>query len=269
MKASGRILPESDILFLLETVLPERTDREQLVAVVREDPDFLEALLRHEQVFQRLLGDEETLLHVSPYLFFSVLLRQARRDMGGAAYTLERRQHQRVAIFDAPQAAQLLDRQPVRDYLAEMLASFTRTQSMTRRVRVRKGVWRRLRFNDLDVDSLIHYAGAIDEGERFEVYKRIADVCLFLAGMFPEYVESQYRYPWSGALRPGRRRAMEDYEREGRAFYGLAASSREAQAAHLAPALAVLARDFQLAEKPLAFLAQHYLRMRKNQLFEL
>ncbi len=269
MEASDRILPAGDILFLLETVLPERTDREQLVAVVREDPDFLEALLTHERVLQRLLGDDETLLNVSPYLFFSVLLRRARRDMEGAAYTLERRQHQRVAIFDAPQAARLLDERPVRDYLAEMLASFTRTQSVTRRVRVRKGVWRRLRFSDLDVDSLIRYAGAVEEGERFAVYRRIADVCLFMAGMFPEYVESQYRYPWSGALRPGRRRAMEDYEREGRAFYGLAAGRQEAYAARLAPALAALARDFQLAEKPLAFLAQRYLQMRKNQLFEL
>lgn len=272
MEAMERLLSDSDILYLVETVLGERSDVERVVRVVRDDPDFVEALLSHERVFERLAGDEEIVLKVSPHLFFSVLLRRARQDLEAASYTVERRQRQRVALFDARQAAKLLADRPIRDYLADMLASFTRVQSFTRRVRVRKGVWRKQRFNDLDIDSLIRVASAIDEEYRFAAYKRIADVCLFLAGVFPEYIESQQRYPFSGALRPARgrvRRSIEDYEREGRAFYGLAAGHPQARGAELSAPLSALAENFQLAEKPLSFLSEHYLRMRKHKLFEL
>jgi hypothetical protein len=262
---------EGDILFLLETVLPERDDRAQLVGLVRDDADFVEALLGHDRVFERLTGDDEVLLKVTPQLFFAVLLRRARRDLDVAAYTLERRQGQRVALFDTRQAARLLEDRSLQDYLAAMLASFTRVHSATWRVRVRKGVWRRQRFNDLDVDSLIRYGGAVEEEQRFEVYRRIGDVCLFLAGMFPEYIESRRRYALSGAPRPafgGLRRSIEDYEREGRAFYGRAAGHSAARSAGLSAALGSLAEHFQLAEKPLSFLSEHYLQMRKNALFD-
>lgn len=268
VEATGSLLTDSDIRFLVQTVLPGRADSEQVVALVRDDPEFVEALLGHERVFERLAGDEEMVLKVSPYLYFSVLLRRVRQDLRVESYTYERRQHQRVAIFDAGQAAELLAGRPVRDYLAGMLASFTRMHGFTRRVRVRKGIWRRQRVNDLDIDSLVRYAGGLDEEQRFEVYKRIADVCLFMTGMFPEHIESRSRY-LLGVLRPQGRRSIEDYEREGRAFYGLAAGHRGARAGHLSAALSTLAENFTLAEKPLFLLSDHYLRLRKHTLFEL
>lgn len=262
----------SDLLFLVETVMPERSDKEHAASLIGGDPEFVEALLNHERVFERLVGDEETWVKISPRLFFSVLLRRAARDLENETYTMERRQRQSVAIFDAGQAAKLLGNPSVRDYLADMLASFTRVHSYTWRVRVRKGVWHRQRFNDLDIDSLIRYCNSVDEEHRFEVYRRIADVCLFLAGMFPEHIESQLRYPASHAPRPGLgrvQRSIEDYEREGRAFYSLAAGHRAAHAAQWSAALSTLAESFTLAEKPLAFIANHYLHMRKQALFGL
>lgn len=262
---------ESDVLFLVETVLPERDDKARVVSLVRDDPDFVEALLGDERVFQRMVRDEEILLHVSPHLFFSVLLKQARQDLEAESYTMERRQRQRVAIFDAPQAAKLLADRPLRDYLAGMLASFTRVHGFTQRVRVRRGVWRKQRFNDLDLESLIRYASALEAEQRFLVYKRIGDVCLFLAGMFPEYIEGRSRQPAGHAPRLARGRlaqSIEDYEREGRRFYGLAAGHHTARAAELAAPLAALADNFTLAEKPLSFIASHYLAMRKHTLFD-
>jgi HEPN domain-containing protein len=253
-------------------VLPERSDRERLVPLVRSDLAFVDALLGHDRVCERLIGDDEVILRVTPQLFFSVLLRRVRQDLEAAAYTLERRQGQRLAVFDTQQAAGLLADRLLRDYLAGMLASFTRVQGVTRRVRVRRGVWRKLRFNDLDVDSLIRYSSDVEEEHRFEVYRRIADVCLFLAGMFPEYIESQRRYPLSGALRPARggfRRSLEDYEREGRTFYSLAAGHQGARASQLSAPLTALAQSFELARKPLSHLSDHYLRLRKHTLFEL
>ncbi len=90
--------------------------------------------------------------------------------------------------------------------------------------------------------------------------------------MFPEYIERQSRGPFGQALRLASghgQRSMEDYEQEGRTYYGLAAGHRDAHVAHLSAALTTLADNFTLAEKPLSFLAGHYLQMRKHTLFEL
>jgi hypothetical protein len=159
------------------------------------------------------------------------------------------------------------------DYLAAVLASFTRIHSMTIPVRVRPGIWHRIRVNDLDVDSLIRYAQILDEEHRFGVYQRIADACLFLTGVFPEYIEARQRYPQSRQprLRLGGSllQDLEDFESYGRTFYRLAARHRVAHLRGLEELLTTLSEQFILAEKPLAFLAERYLSLHKHRLFEL
>jgi len=265
-------LERRDLLFMVETLMPEGDDREGAADLIQEDEAFIEAMLDDERLFRRLMSEEEILLRISPWLFFTALLRQARRDLEGEAFTVERRSQQKVVIFDTDRVIELLEQEPLRDYLAGMLASFTRVESVTVPVRVRKGVWRKYRVSDLDVDSLMRYCQALDEAFHFEPYKRIADVCLFLAGMFPEYIDAQYRYPLSGQLRPRVRsrtcRNLEDYEAYGRAFYRLAAEHEMARVEGLDEVLAALSDNFILAEKPLAFLADRYLRLARHRLFE-
>jgi hypothetical protein len=169
--------------------------------------------------------------------------------------------------------ARLLEQDPLREYLATMLASFTRIESVTVPVRVRKGVWRKYRANDLDAESLMRFAEGQEKEFRFEPYKRIADVCLFLAGMFPDFIEARYRYPLSRQVRPRMKgqllRTLEDYEWHGRAFYRMAAEHERAKEEGLADVLRTLSDDFVLAEKPLAFLSDRYLRLTRHRLFEL
>ncbi len=266
-------LGRHDLLFMVETLIPGSQPRERLTDLVQDDEQFIEAMLDDDRLFQRLMSEEEILLKVSPWLFFTVLLRRARRDLEQEAFTVERRSRQKVIIFDTDQVIQLLEQESLRNYLAGMLASFTRVESSTVPVRVRKGVWRKYRTSDLNVESLIRYCQAVDEEFRFESYKRIADVCLFMAGMFPEYIEAQYRYPLSRQIRPrvkGRIcSSLEDYEAHGRAFYRLAAEHKRARWEGLDDVLAVLSENFILAEKPLIFLADRYLRFAKHGLFEL
>jgi hypothetical protein len=266
-------LSYNDLLFMVETLIPERTDKERLVELIKDDEGFVEAMLRDEELFDRVIGDEEILVKISPELFFAVLLERVWKDLEKETHTVERRYLQRIAVFDSDRVVDLLSRKQIRDYLAEMLVSFTRIESFTLPVRVRKGIWRKYRFNDLNVDSLIRYCQAIDEEHRFRFYKRIADVCLFLAGMFPEHIEAQYRYPLSRKMRPRvmgqSQRSMEDYEEEGRAFYELAAEHEVAKVRNLDGVLATLSENFILAEKPLAFMSDHYLGFRRHELFEL
>jgi hypothetical protein len=265
-------LNRNDLLFLVETFMPESRDTERSSSAIQHDEGLIEAMLADERLFRRLMSDEETLVRVSPWLFFTVLLRQARRDLPGETFTTERRSQQRVVLFDVDQVARLLAQEPLLEYLAVLLASFTRIQSVTVPVRVRKGIWRRYRANDLDVSSLLRYAETLQKDARFEPYRRIADVCLFLSGVFPDYIEAQYRYPLSRQIRPAAKgqylRSREDYERHGQAFYRLAAEHEQARVEGLVDVLSALSEDFVLAEKPLAFLAEHYLRFTRYRLFD-
>jgi hypothetical protein len=262
-----------DLRFLVQTLVPERSDPDYIANLIQEDEALLEAMLQDDRLFQNLMDKDEIFVSVSPRFYFKVLLLRARQDLRQKVYTIERRQSQKVVLFDANRVVKLLSDSALCDYLAVMLASFTRVHSATIPIRVRPGIWRRLRVNDLDVDSLIRYAQLLDEEHRFATYQRIGDVCLFLCGVFPEYVGARQSYPQSGQPHPRLRisllHGLEDYEAYGRTFYGLAARHRQAQVQGLDPVLSTLSQHFILAEKPLAFLVERYLDLRKRHLFEL
>jgi hypothetical protein len=264
---------DRDLLFVVKTLLPERSDPEAVVDLVRQDPSLLESMLEDDRLFQRLVADDEILLRVSPRFFFQVLLLRARRDLAREAYTLERRDLQSVALFDANEVVELLAQPAVCHYLATLLASFSRIHSATIPIRVAAGIWRRYRVNDLDVESLVRYAQVLDEQERFGTYQRIADACLFLSGIYPEFIQARQRYPYSGQPRARFRssllHSLEDYEAYGRAFYRLAAGHKQARIRGLDRILGTLSDRFILAEKPLALLAERYLVWRKHHVFGL
>ena len=214
------------------------------------------------------MSDEEAFVRLSPALYFEVLFRQALKELEKASHTVERAGSQTIAVFDTEQVVSLLSQEPVLYYLADMLSSFTRINSYVIPVRVKPRVWRRIRFNDMDIDSLIRFGQGIDEESRFGVYKRIADVCLFVLGGFPEHAQG---YPFSGALRPQTswrtRRGVQEYEEEGRRFYRLAGEHPAARMQELSDVFATLEENFAAARKPLNFISRHYFRHRKSALF--
>jgi len=149
-----------------------------------------------------VMSDEEVFLKISPALYFEILLRKTLKELERTSHTTEKIGGEQVPVFDTKAVVEFLARETVLEYLADMLASFSRTQSYTVPVRVRKGVWRKIRFSDMDIDSLSRLCQASNEEHRFGFYKRIADVCLFILGVFPEYAQFDYRYPLSGEVRP-------------------------------------------------------------------
>jgi len=266
-----RKLNQADVLFIVDTLMPEGVDREQIANRLMRDETQLETMLDQDRLFQRLMREENVLVHISPWLFFTVLLRRAWRDLEREAFTIEQRGRQKVVLFDADHVVRLLAQEPVRDYLATMLASFTRVESMTVLAERRPGVWRAYRTNELNVEGMMRYSQTLDESFRFAPYKRIGDVCLFLTGMYPEYINGQYRYPLSGRLRPRMRSRLlhkvEDYEAYGRAFYQTAADHELARREGLDEVLNTLSEHFILAEKPLSFIATRYLQFARHTLF--
>jgi len=269
----GARLSQADLSFLVAAAAPEVRDKARLRRLLAEDDDFREAFLDDEKTWHRVAAEQEVFLRISPRLYFEVLLRRARRELDSLGHTIERTGGQKVAVFDAGEVVDLLSRRAVLAYLAEMLSSFTRIESYTLAFRVRPGVWRKIRFNDLDLDSLIRFAEAVEEDQRLGLFKRIADLCLFVLGLFPEYVRAKHRYPVSGQLRPqllGRaRRGPEEYEAEGRRFYGLAAEHPAAAKFGLSEVFSLLGGRFRAAQKPLSFIAERYLHAQRRDLFGL
>ncbi|MBD3305432.1 hypothetical protein GF339_03560 [candidate division KSB3 bacterium] len=262
---------DADLEFLIRTASPGATDIWGLKRMLREDAAVRTAFLQDDRVIKRVMEDEQVLLRISPKLYFEILLRQAARDLKQVSYTLETTSTMRIPVFDSHELADLLEQERVLLYLADMLASFTRVTSYTLAIRVREGLWRKIRFNDLDLSSLIQLCEFADEEYQLGVYKRIGDICLFILGMFPEYAAHDYRYPFSGQLRPHLRGKVrispEEYARQGRKFYQLAADHQAAQALELSGTFQDLHDHFLQAQKPLTFIADHYLAVKKHHFF--
>ncbi len=92
----------------------------------------------------------------------------------------------RIPVFEGPAVAEMLSDKQARDYLAEMLSSFARTNSGIIYWKER-GAWHKRRFSDIDLDDMVELARIIDPEMRPALYKRIADIALFLSGIFPEH----------------------------------------------------------------------------------
>jgi len=264
-------LSEKDLDFLIDTASPGVSDKPRLKQIISEDEDFRTSFIADERVFRKLMGDEEVFLKISPTLFFEVLLRRTARDLEGASYTVERTSTMRIPVFDTKAVVELLTKESLLTYLADMLSSFTKIESYAISFRVRKGIWRKIRFNDLDILSLMSFCEAVEDEHRLGFYKRIADICLFILGIFPDYAEQDYRYPFSGQLRPQIRGKLrispEAYEKEGRRFYKLAAEHQTAKELSLSELFWTLHGNFQKAKKPLNFIAEHYLHYKRQKFF--
>ncbi len=264
-------LTATDLDFLVATVCPESGDPSAVKEVLARDKDFRNGFIRDERVFRRVMDDGEILLKISPALFFEVLLSKAVQDLEKKGYTMEREQAMSIPVFDSREVVELMANKAILAYLARMLASFTRVESHTLYLRLGKRTRRRIRFNDMDIMSLMSLVEFADEEYRFGLYKRIADICLFLGGVFPGFLERDYRYPASGEPRPqppgGLRLEPERYDEEGRRYYRLAAEHRTARDLDLSDVLLALHEHFKEAKKPLNFMAEHYLPALKTPVF--
>lgn len=254
---------EQDYSFIIETLMAGHADKHHMKQVLREDREIRDAMLADDRLFRRIIDDEEALLRISPIFYFSVLLRRSLKDLQEHPYTFEQQDRHVMAIFDSKEVIDLLLDHSTFDYIVGMMTSFVKIRSVTIPVRVKKGVWRKYRFSDFDVDSMIQFSQMIDEEYRFDVYCRIADICLFISGMFPEHFNVS-RAPGSGNLRSAKR---QEYEKKGRSFYKTAARHKTAQEMNLEGVLNSLAEHFTLAEKPISYISQRYLRSMKTFMF--
>ena len=255
-------LSESDLRFLVETVATNRRDYDHIANLIRDKEDLLEPMLEDPKLTERLFRDEEALVRVTPHMLFSVLLRRLRRELEKEAYVLDvDTKGKRIPVFEGPAVAEMLSDKQTRDYLVEMLSSFARTNSGIIYWKER-GTWHKRRFSDIDLDDMVELARIIDPEMRPALHKRIADIALFLSGIFPEHAVHS-----SGSRKTvfSAKHTLKDYEQLGKLFYNVAA--RETDQSQWKPVLGTLAEKFTLARLALNSLSDRYVKTLRARYF--
>jgi len=269
MDETFRKFCKEDFLFLINTLMPGYRDKEKMIRILRDDEDILLGMITDEKLFRHLIEDPESIIKISPYLFFTVLLYRVKKELETKPYTIELDERQKMAVFDTRRILNLLNEPKMLSYLTDMLVSFIRINSFSILIKLKKGIWERFRFSDFDISSLIKYCQMIDEEERFHSYKRIADICLFITGIFPDYIDQQYRRIAKkyDQLEIALKMSREGFTRHGTYFYQAAAKHRMAQIKELEKVLQTLSENFTLATKPLNFMSDRYLGFLRERFF--
>jgi hypothetical protein len=163
---------------------------------LRGDPGTLTRLLGDPRVFDAVFAAGDGFGEVSaarsiaasPFLTFAVAVHRSAAELESVDHVAERAgTRQRVPLFDVPDLRDFLGSPARRLFLAELLASFTRVASGRYRVRGGGGRPRTRRFSELDPVRLAGLLDSVPDADRPGVYRRLGDVSLFLAGVFPDY----------------------------------------------------------------------------------
>lgn len=247
----GPLYADSDVAFVLHAVVPARSVRGRLGDAFREDREIREGMLVSDRLAKAVLHADEPLLRVSPLLFFSMLVARVRRDLSSRTFTVEASGRHAAVVFDADAALALLTKPHVFDYLVLLLVSFVHVRWVTLAIADDRGRPRSLRFDTMDLESLIRAAALAAEPERFSAYQRVADLCLFTIGVFPERARA------AGGRSASVIRA--EWIDNGARFYRLASRHRTARELRMDGVLAELADNFNLVAKPLTVLSERYL----------
>jgi hypothetical protein len=172
-------------------VLPADADAGWL----RRDPAAIPVLLGDPRVFDAVFGWADRgrpprpgeAVPVSPFLTFAVAVHRSATELESMGHVAERTgPRQRIPLFDAPALREFLGSPARKLFLAELLASFTRVASGRYRVRGGGGT-RTRRFSELDPVRLAGLLDGVADAEKPGVYRRLGDVSLFVAGVFPDY----------------------------------------------------------------------------------
>jgi len=266
MNATRLLFSERDLLFLIKTLIPDCNDHEKMMRVLRDDEEILEGMLNDEKLFKLMIENPDSIIRVSPHMLFTVLLNRVKKDLKSKSFTVEQEARVQMVVFDSEEVYDLVNEIKMRNYLADMLVSFVKINSFTIPIRVRKGVWRKFRFSDFDINSLIKYSQMIEEDQRYHPYKRIADICLFTIGIFPDFLNIGRTSPGE-QFRGMPQKSRDDFANYGRYFYKAASKHKVAHVQDIERLLMTLSENFMLVAKPLNYMVKHYLGTLKEELF--
>lgn len=124
---------------------------------------------------------------VSPLQTFGELIARTADDLASLSYVAEWvGPGERVPVFETASLRDFAEATDRRIFLAELLASFTHVASGRYWSRSARG-WRKRRYSELDPLWLADLAETLPEPQRGAALRRLGDLALFLAGVFPDH----------------------------------------------------------------------------------
>lgn len=159
-------LTANDFQFLVETLARKSNDKVSLEKLVADEAS-LNQLLDQDSVFEALLN-RSGYLHISAHLFFYVIARRVLRNAG-------------------------IEDRAVADYLAEMLAEFSRMDQLQQ-------LPTRPKQQFAYISDLLAIISEAREEEVFIVRAHIGNFTLFLTGVFPQHIEHRTKYKGAPAM---------------------------------------------------------------------
>jgi hypothetical protein len=169
----------------------------EALALLRGEPGLLERTLASPAAEEALLSggledpEREPLVAASPFLTFAVAVERVAAELRDARYVEEWvGPRQRLPLLGGDDLRELLSDGRRRVFLAALLASYTRVSSWTVWRETPRG-WRRQRFSELDPVRLAGTLEVLPESRHPAVHRRLGDLSLFLAGVFPDHTASR------------------------------------------------------------------------------
>ena len=198
-------LTEADLRALVHADEVSLAEADARIQALRRAPALLLDALDRPAVSAGLLNlasaaAPQRFTLISPFLVFAAAIHRIAADLGRSGYVPERTAPRLlVPVFDGPQLSAYLAEPARRLFLADLLASFARSSSGVIVTQTASGL-RRRRWNDLDLLRLASLLDALPEQQRSPVWRRLGDLALFLAGVFPAALERAL----AGRLDPAR-----------------------------------------------------------------
>ena len=212
-------LTPRDVEFILSTLGSDANMRNAVASLLAAEEER-DMLLDSPQLFERMVSDP-TMAEISPMLYFYVLVRHVLQEFA-------------------------IDDRDVADYVASMLAEFSRAERLhTISPKYQK------QYTYL-VDLLKDLFDANNE-EVFFIQSHVGNYSMFLVGLFPDYVFHRAKY-----------RAAPDfsyYEQMGSTGYQQAARNRIAEKHQLAPVLEILGMRFRQVRRALNHMVDNYMNL--------
>lgn len=244
-------LTERDLVFLIKSYADQRTDHQNIKRLVKGDADIVGLMVESDRVFHKLMDRSTTIQSLSPYFFFTLLLRRAARELsarpGPIEAAVDEANRRGAAIpWTLERAEGMLADRGVTNYLANMIATFIRSSRL-------------FKVSTQDEQSYYYLVDLIedcqqsDSARRFWIYCHIGNYSLFLTGLFPEFIHHRYTY---------RRRPVDEhfYIDFGKTYYGLASDHQIARRTELDSVFVQLSSGFEIVKQFLNYVTKRYLR---------
>jgi hypothetical protein len=190
-------LGPGDLALVLRLAGRPPMDTAEAFALLRREPGLVEETLASPAAAEMLLrgapddSEREAIVTASPFLTFGVAVERVAAELREATYVPEWvGPRQRLPLLGGDDLRELLDDRPRRVFLAALLASYTRVASGTVWRETPRG-WRRQRFSELDPVRLASTLDVLPESRHPAVHRRLGDLSLCLAGVFPDHTAAR------------------------------------------------------------------------------